>query len=74
MSLKNNNNKKDFPGGPVVKTPPANARHMGSVPDPGRPHVPRGNKPVYNYGSPRALEPVPGNKRSHHNEKPAHHT
>ena len=31
----------DFPGGSVVKNPPANAGVMGSIPDPGRSHVPR---------------------------------
>ena len=29
-----------FPGGSVVKNPLANAGDMGSVPDPGRSHVP----------------------------------
>ena len=33
----------DFPGGSVVKNPPANAGVMGSIPDPGRSHVPRSN-------------------------------
>ena len=33
-----------FPGGPVVKNPPANARDMGSVPDLGRFHMPQGNQ------------------------------
>ena len=33
----------NFPGGPVVKNPPANAGNMGSVPGPGRFHVPWGN-------------------------------
>ena len=75
----------DFPGGAVVKNPPANAGDTGLSPGPGRSHVPRGNwarapqllslrsracdpqllKPV-------CLEPVLCNKRSHHNEKPAH--
>ena len=40
----------DFPGGPVVKSPPANAGDVGSSPGLGRPHMPRGMKPV----SPRA--------------------
>ena len=30
----------DFPGGPVVKNPPANAGDRGSIPGPGRSHVP----------------------------------
>ena len=34
----------DFPGGTVVKNPPANAGDMGSSPGPGRSHMPRSNK------------------------------
>ena len=30
---------RDFPGGTVVKNPPANARDMGSIPGPGRSHM-----------------------------------
>ena len=41
---------RDFPGGPVVKNPPANAGHTGSIPGPGRSHIPWSNKPVrHNY-------------------------
>ena len=32
-----------FPGGAVVKNPPANAGHTGSSPGPGRSHMPRSN-------------------------------
>ena len=32
-----------LPSGPVVKNPPANAVDMGSIPGPGRLHMPRGN-------------------------------
>ena len=32
---------KDFPGGAVVKNPPANAGDTGSSPGPGRSHVPQ---------------------------------
>ena len=32
-----------FPGGTVVKNPPANAGDTGSNPGPGRSHVPRSN-------------------------------
>ena len=32
-----------FPGGTVVKNPPANAGNMGSIPGPGRSHMPRSN-------------------------------
>ena len=33
----------DFPGGAVVKNPPANAGDMGSSPGPGRSHMPQSN-------------------------------
>ena len=33
----------DFPGDPVVKNSPAKAGDMGSIPGPGRSHMPRGN-------------------------------
>ena len=33
----------DFPGGAVVKNPPANVGDMGSSPGPGRSHMPRSN-------------------------------
>ena len=32
-----------FPGGTVVKNPPANAGHMGSSPGLGRSHMPQSN-------------------------------
>ena len=38
-----NASTRDFPGGPVVKNPPANAGDAGSIPGPGRSHMPRGN-------------------------------
>ena len=34
---------KGFPGGPVVKNPPANAGDMGLIPGPGRSHMLQGN-------------------------------
>ena len=34
---------RGFPGGAVVKNPPANAGDTGSSPGPGRSHVPRSN-------------------------------
>ena len=45
---KNHNSKrhrpdKDFPGGTVVKNPPANAGDTGPSPGPGRSHMPRSN-------------------------------
>ena len=33
----------DFPGGAVVKNPPANARDTDLSPGPGRSHMPRSN-------------------------------
>ena len=33
----------DFPGGTVVQNPPANARDVGSIPGPGRSHMPWSN-------------------------------
>ena len=35
--------KRDFPGGAVVKNPPANAGDTGLSPGLGRSHVPRSN-------------------------------
>ena len=34
---------RGFPGGAVVKNLPANAGDTGSIPGPGRSHMPRGN-------------------------------
>ena len=73
-----------FPGGGVVKNPPANAGDTGSSPGLGRSHMPRSNE----ASAPQLLslrsrdrepqllkharlEPVLLNKRSHRNEKPA---
>ena len=39
----NKKEKRGFPGGAVVKNPPANAGDMGSSPGPGRSHMPRSN-------------------------------
>ena len=74
-----------FPGGAVVKTPPANAGDTGSSSGPGRFHVPRSNQArapqLLSLRSracepqllkPACLEPVFHNKRSHRNEKSVH--
>ena len=37
------NSKKSFPGGAVVKNPPANAGDTGSSPGLGRSHMPQSN-------------------------------
>ena len=41
----------NFPGGSVDKNPPANAGDMGSIPGPGRSHMPWGATKLvrYNY-------------------------
>ena len=39
----NESEKGGFPGGAVVKNPPANAGDTGSSPGPGRCHMPRSN-------------------------------
>ena len=38
-----NQNRRDIPGGAVVKNPPAIAGDMGSIPGPGRSHMPWSN-------------------------------
>ena len=40
---KKKKSKVDFPSGPVVKNQPENAGDMGTVPGPGRFHLPQGN-------------------------------
>ena len=75
----------DFPGGAVVKNPPANAGDTSSSPGLGRSHALRSNlvhaPQLLSLRSrahesqllkPACLDPVFRNKRSHHNEKPAH--
>ena len=39
-----NRKLRDFPGGTVVKSPPANAGDTGSIPGPGRSHMPQSNE------------------------------
>ena len=60
-TISENRMERGFPGGTVVKNPPANAGDTGSIPGPGRSHMP---KPVHracalepsshNYWGPRA--------------------
>ena len=65
----------DFPGCPMVKNQPAGAGDTGSIPGPGRSHMPQGSwVHVPQLQKPTHLEPVIHNKRSYHNEKPSHHT
>ena len=65
--LKNTGNKfqykslRGFPGGAVVKSPPADAGDTGSSPGPGRSHMRGATKPMrHNYWA-CALEPVSHN-------------
>ena len=68
-----NTDAEDFPGGPVVKNPPANEGVVGSIPSPGRVHMPSAIKPTcHNYGSPHDLQPTLRKKRSHCKDKPVH--
>ena len=56
----------DFPGGPVVENPPANAGDMGSIPGLGRSHMLWGNK----AGVPQQLKPRSPRARTLQKEKP----
>ena len=69
----------DFPGGPVVKNPPANAGDIGLIPGLGRSHMQQGNHKLQLLSltlrlvKPARLEPVACNKRSRLSEKHTHH-
>ena len=68
-----------FPGGAVVKSPPANVGDMGSSPGPGRSHMPRSNwarvlrlqSLCSRVREPQLLRPV-SLEPMLSNEKPAH--
>ena len=52
----------EFPGGPVVKNPPAKAEDAGLIPGPGNPTCHRAAKPVlHNKGGPRSEKLMPRN-------------
>ena len=70
----------DRPGDPGVKDPPASVGDMGSIPGPGRSHVPWGNlgpgvttpEPTcHNHRHPCALKSTLHSKKSRRSEKPA---
>ena len=64
---------QDFPGGLVVKNPPANVGDLGLIPGLGRFHMWGATKPeCHSYWKWHTLDPVL-HKRSHQNEKPTHH-
>ena len=60
----------DFPGGTMVKNPLVNAGDTGSTPGLGRVRMPQSTK-AHMPQPPQhgQLEPVLGNKRSHHSEE-----
>ena len=63
----------DFPGNLMDKNLPASAGDMGSIPGPGRSHMPQSNS----AGAPQLLkyvhlEPMLCNQKSHYSEKPMH--
>ena len=64
---------KGFPGGAVVKNPPASAGDAGSSPGLGRSHMLRSDQArVPKLLKPTCLEAVLCSKRSHRSEKPMH--
>ena len=67
------NETRDCPGGPMVKNPPVNAGHGGSIPGTGESHMPQSNQvSASQLLKPRCLELVLGITRSHCGEKSAH--
>ena len=60
----------DFPGGSVDRNLPDNEGDMGSIPGPGRSHMPQSNEPHATTTEPVCLKPVLHNERSRCNEKP----
>ena len=63
-----------FPGGSVIRSPPANAGDSGLIPGLGRHHILWSNQAHRPQVLTSALEPVLCNNRSHRNEEPRHHT
>ena len=76
---------RDFPGGPVVKNPPCNARDAGSIPGPGTrfphvagqlsPHATTREPACHNYRAHAlwSLHATTREKLTCHNEEPAHY-
>ena len=68
---------RNFPGGSVVKNPPAKAGDMDSIPGPGTkiPHVSEQlNLCTTTAKACMSQSPCSATNRSHHNKKPAYHT
>ena len=59
---------RGLPGGPMVKNPPANAGDTDWIPGPGT------RVPHATTTEARALESGLCHKRSHHDDKPEHHS
>ena len=62
--------QSDFPGGPVVRNPPANAGDTDLIPGLGT-KMPCASEQLSPHAT--TTEPMLPHKRSHHNEKPEHH-
>ena len=63
----------EFPGGAIIKNPPANAGDTGSVPALGRSHAVEQLTCALKPLKPMHREPMLCSKSSHHSEKPEHH-
>ena len=67
----NERKDRDSPSGPVVKNLPADAGDAGSIPGPGRLHMPGGSKPrAPQLLKPVHPEPTGHSKRGPHREEP----
>ena len=60
---------QDFSGGPVVENPPANAGDMGSIPGPGRSHMPWGNWAHGPQLSPHSRARAEQEEKPHRNQR-----
>ena len=60
-----------FPGDSVVKNPPDDAGDTGSIPDPGRSHLPQSNKARVPLLLRLCSRPVLCNVKSHQNRSPS---
>jgi len=68
---------QDFPSGPVVKNPLANAGCVGLIPGPGRVHLPQGNwacapqqeKPLQREACASQWEKAPMQQEDQHSQK-----
>ena len=68
--IKNIVRKLDWLGDALVKNPPANTEDTGSIPGPGRSHMPWGTEPVHHTYWAQCLEAVLHLKSSRCSAKP----